>query len=74
MHPIPPQHNEHEEATEEDVAEVAVEVVEVGDHAQWVGAEEVVEAQVLGSSNSIGLKIFNCPKIQIPEDTFIKGL
>ena len=47
VHPIPPEDDEHEERAEEDVSEVAVQVVEVCHHAQRVCAEKVVEAQVL---------------------------
>ena len=47
VHPVPPEDDEHEERAEEDVSEVAVEVVEVGHHAQRVRAQKVVEAQVL---------------------------
>ena len=47
VHPVSPEDDEHEERAEEDVSEVAVEVVEVGHHAQRVRAQKVVEAQVL---------------------------
>ena len=47
MHQIPALHQADEEEAQQDVADVGVDVVKVGQHAQRVGAEEVVVADVL---------------------------